>query len=55
MQWAPSKPLAADNPLLLPERQVPVEIGTTWFLDQDIPSRLKKGQVTSRILEEAFL
>jgi len=35
---APSKPLAVDNPLLLPDREVSVEIGITWSLDQDIPS-----------------
>ena len=39
MQWeAPSKPLAVDNPLLLPEREVSVEIGIMWSLDQDMPS-----------------
>jgi len=32
MQWeAPSKPLAVDDPLLLPEREVRVEIGITWL------------------------
>jgi len=50
MQWeAYFKPLAVDDPLLLPEREVPVEISITWFLDQDIPSQ-PKGYV--RILEE---
>jgi len=34
---APSKPLAVDNPLLLPEREVHAEIGINWFLDQEIP------------------
>ena len=35
MQWeAPSKPLAVDDPLLLPEREVYAEIGINWFLDQ---------------------
>jgi len=34
MQWeAPSKPLAVDDPLLLPEREVHAEIGINWFLD----------------------
>jgi len=38
MQWAaPSKPLAIDDPLLLPEREVHAEIGIDWFLDQEIP------------------
>jgi len=32
MQWeAPSKPLAGDDPLLLPEREVHAEIGINWF------------------------
>jgi len=32
MQWeAPSKPLAFDDPLLLPEREVHAEIGIKWF------------------------
>ena len=36
MQWeAPSKPLAVDDPLLLPEREVHAEIGINWFLDQE--------------------
>jgi len=40
MQWeAPSKPLAVDDPMLLPEREVHAEIGINRFLDQDIPSR----------------
>jgi len=31
MQWeAPSKPLAVDDPLLLPERKVHAEIGINW-------------------------
>ena len=51
MQWeAPSKPLAVDDPLLLPEREVHAEIGINWFLDQDIP---KGGYV--RILAESLL
>jgi len=34
MQWeAPFKPLAVDDPLLLPEREVHAEIGINWFLD----------------------
>jgi len=38
MQWeAPSKPLAVDDPLLLPEREVHAEIGINWFLDREIP------------------
>jgi len=51
MQWeAPSKPLAVDDPLLLPEREVHAEIGINWFLDQEIP---KGGNV--RILAESLL
>jgi len=51
MQWeTPSKPLAVDDPLLLPEREVHVEIGINWFLDQEIP---KGGYV--RILAESLL
>ena len=34
MQWeAPSKPLAVDDPLLLPEREVHAEIVINWFLE----------------------
>ena len=48
MQWeASSKPLAVDDPLLLPEREVHAEIGINWF-DQEIP---KGGHV--RILAES--
>jgi len=51
MQWeAPAKPLAVDDPLLLPEREVHAEIGINWFLDQKI---LKGGYV--RILAESLL
>ena len=51
MQWeAPSKLLAVDDPLLLPEREVHTEIGINWFLDQEIP---KGGYV--RILAESLL
>jgi len=51
MQWeVPSKPLAVDDPLLLPERDVHAEIGINWFSDQEIP---KGGYV--RILEESLL
>ena len=51
MQWeAPVKPLAVDDPLLLPERAVHAEIGINWFLDQEIP---KGGYV--RILVELLL
>jgi len=51
MQWeAPSKLLAVDDPLLLPEREVHAEIGINWFLDQEIP---KGGNV--RILAESLL
>ena len=54
MQWeAPSKPLAVDDPLLLPEREVHAEISIDWFLDQDIPSHPKEGYV--RILAELLL
>ena len=38
MQWeAPSKPLAVDDPLFLPEREVHAEIDINWILDQEIP------------------
>jgi len=38
MQWeAPSKPLAFDDLLLLPEPEVHAEIGINWFLDREIP------------------
>jgi len=51
MQWeAPSKPLAVDDPLLLPEREVQAEINMNWFLDQEIP---KGGYV--RILAKSLL
>jgi len=51
MQWeAPSKLLAVDDPLLLPEREVHAEIGKNWFFDQEIP---KGGFV--RILAESLL
>jgi len=51
MQWeAPSKPLAVDDPLLLPEREVHAGISINWFLDQEIP---KGGYV--RILAESLL
>jgi len=51
MQWeAPSKPLAVDDPLLQPEREVHSEIGINWFLDQEIP---KGGYVS--ILAESLL
>ena len=51
MQWeAPSKPLAVDDPLLLPEQEVHAEISINWFLDQEIP---KGGYV--RILAESLL
>ena len=54
MQWeAPSKPLAVDDPLLLPEREVHVEIGINWYLDQDISSH-PKGRYF-RILAESLL
>ena len=51
MQWeAPSKLLAVDDPLLLPEREVHAEIGINWFLDREMP---KGGYV--RILAESLL
>jgi len=51
MQWeVPSKPLAVDDPLLLPEREAHAEIGINWVLDQEIP---KRGYV--RILAESLL
>jgi len=52
-QWeAPSKPLAVDDPLLLPEREAHAEIGINWFLDQKIP---KGGYVRIRVLAESLL
>jgi len=54
MQWeAPSKPLAVDDPLLLPEREVHAEIAINCVLDQDIPSHPEGGYV--RILAESLL
>jgi len=54
MQWeAPPKPLAVDDPLLLPEREVHAEIGIYRFLDQEILSHPKVGYV--RILAESLL
>ena len=51
MQWDwPSKPLAVDDSLLLPEREVHAEIGINCFSDQEIP---KGGYV--RILAESLL
>jgi len=51
MQWeAPSKPLAVDDLLLLPEQEVHAESGINWFLDQEI---LTGGYV--RILAESLL
>jgi len=51
MQWeAPSKPLAVDDPLLLPKRDVHAEIGINCFVDRKIP---KGGYV--RILAESLL
>ena len=51
MLWeAPSKLLAVDDLLLLPEREVHAEIGINWFLDREIP---KGGYV--RILAESIL
>jgi len=51
MQWeAPSKLLAVDDPLLLPEREVHAEIGINWFLDRGIS---RGGYVT--ILAESLL
>ena len=50
MQWeAPFKPLAVDDPLLLPIREVHAEIGINWFLDREIP---KEGYV--KILAESL-
>ena len=38
MQWeAPPKPLAVDDPLLLMEQKVHVEIGINWLKDREIP------------------
>ena len=51
MQWeVPSKALAVDDPLLLPEREVHVKIGKNWFLDR---VTLKGGYV--RFLAESLL
>jgi len=51
MQWeVPSKALAVDDPLLLPEREVHVKIGINWFLDR---VTLKGGYV--RFLAESLL
>jgi len=51
IQWeAPSKPLAIDDPLLLPEREAHAENSINWFLDREI---LKGGYV--RILAESLL
>jgi len=51
MLWeVPSKPLAVDDPLLLPEREVHAETGINWFLDREIP---KGGYV--KILAESLL
>jgi len=50
MQWeAPSKLLAVDDPLLLPEREVHAEIGIDWFLDQEIPKGARVCQNPSRV------
>jgi len=50
MQWkAPSKPLAVDDPMLLPEREVHAEIGINWFLDQEIPKGGYVSQNPSRV------
>jgi len=48
-----TKLLSTDDPLLLLERKVRVEIGITWFLDPDILSHPKGGFV--RILLESLL
>jgi len=54
MQWEPpSKPLAVDDRLLLPEPEVRIEIGINWILDQDMPSNPKGGYV--RISEESLV
>jgi len=51
MQWeAPSKLLAVDDPLLLPEREVHTEIGLICFLDRKIPK-----EVYVRIPAESLL
>ena len=53
-QWeAPSKALAVDDPLLLPEREVHAEIGINWFLDQEISKGgYVRFQVESLLWEE---
>ena len=51
LQWeAPSKPLAVDDPLLLPEREVHAEIGINCFFGREIP---KGGYV--RVQAESIL
>ena len=38
LRWeAPSISTAANDPKLLPEQELNLEIGRTWFLDQEIP------------------
>jgi len=50
MQWeAPFKPLAVDDPLLLPEREVHAEIGINWDLDQEI---LKGGYGKNALVKQ---
>ena len=56
MQWeAPSKPLAVDDPRLLPEREVYAEIGINWFLDQEIPKGGYVGILAESLLWEERL
>jgi len=56
MQWeAPSKLLAVDDPLILPEREVHAEIDINWFLDQEIPKGGYFGILAESLLyEERF-
>ena len=49
----PSKPLAVEDPLLPPEREVHAEIGIHWFLDQDMQSHPEGEYV--RILAKSSL
>jgi len=50
---APSILTAAYDPRVLPEQETPLEIGRTWFLDQDIPAGgFVRIQDSSQVWEE---
>jgi len=56
MQWeAPSKPLAVDDPLLLPEQEVHAEISKNWFLNRKIPKGGYVGILAESLLWEGHL